>query len=128
MPIVPAGIWSTCGIGIPKVSTSPSNAAYAAERYSQGVSEDSDWPNVPSGFLMPVLVGQFDPERPRHTFEQPTRAWIDDLHAAGWAAHVTSLAPCRRADAVLFDARPAGQPPAGSVSESAPSRRVISSW
>lgn len=88
---------------------SPSHATYAAERYERGVAEYAEWPNVQSGFLMPVLVGQFDPERPRHTFEQSARAWTDELQAAGWTAATTTLAPYWWADAVLIDARPTEQ-------------------
>jgi hypothetical protein len=33
---------------------------------------------------MPVLAGQFDPARPRHTWEQPIAAWVADLEAAGF--------------------------------------------
>jgi hypothetical protein len=39
---------------------------------------------VIQGFLMPVLTGQFDPARPRMTWEQPIERWIDDLGDAGF--------------------------------------------
>ena len=31
-----------------------------------------------------VLVGQFDPAQPRHTWEQPVSAWVRDLEFAGF--------------------------------------------
>jgi hypothetical protein len=31
-----------------------------------------------------VLAGQFDPDRPRHTWEQPVEAWAGELVAAGF--------------------------------------------
>ncbi|MCP3989290.1 MAG: hypothetical protein GY724_09465 [Actinomycetia bacterium] len=37
------------------------------------------------GFLLPVLVGQFDPTQPRHTFEQPVDTWCQQLSDAGWS-------------------------------------------
>ena len=37
-----------------------------------------------SGFLMPVLLGQFEAGATRHTFEQPVDRWIEDLAAAGF--------------------------------------------
>mgnify|MGYP001824936330 CR=1 FL=1 len=98
---------------------SPAHAAYAAERYERGVTEYDDWPNVQSGFLMPVLVGQFDPDRPRHTCEQSADAWLDDLRATGWVASVTSIAPYWWADAVLLDARPA-RPPSETLRSAGP--------
>ena len=36
------------------------------------------------GFLLPVLLGQLDAERPRQTWEQPAARWCDQLRAAGW--------------------------------------------
>lgn len=64
---------------------SAQHAAYAAARYERGVAEYAGAPHVVSGFLMPVLVGQFDPRRPRHTHEQSLARWIDQLGAAGWS-------------------------------------------
>lgn len=63
----------------------PEHAAYAVERYAAGIAEYEGDELVVQGFLMPVLVGQFDPARPRHTWEQPIDAWADDLVAAGFA-------------------------------------------
>jgi hypothetical protein len=53
------------------------------------VDEYRDHPEVVDGFLMPVLVGQVEPGRARHTFEQPAAAWEDDLRTAGFTAVTT---------------------------------------
>ena len=63
---------------------SPEHAAYAVDRYAAGIAEHDGDALVVQGFLMPVLVGQFHPDRPRHTWEQPVQAWLDDLRAAGF--------------------------------------------
>ncbi|HEX6419007.1 MAG TPA: class I SAM-dependent methyltransferase [Acidimicrobiales bacterium] len=84
---------------------SPAHAAYAAERYQRGVREYAGFPDVVTGFLLPVLVGQFDPARSRHTFEQPIAAWVDQLAAAGFERVATvPLADYWWAPAVLVDA------------------------
>lgn len=57
---------------------------YLVERYTIGVAEYADHPAAIDGFLVPVLVGQLDPARPRHTFEQPAAAWARDLVDAGF--------------------------------------------
>jgi Methyltransferase domain len=67
------------------------HAAYAAARYERGLAEYPDGSDVGPGFLVPVLVGQFDPSRPRLTWEQPLDAWRADLTAAGWTVESTSL-------------------------------------
>jgi Methyltransferase domain len=69
----------------------PEHAAYAAGRYERGVAEYADGSDVGPGFLVPVLVGQFDPSRPRLTWEQPLDAWRADLAAAGWTVESTTL-------------------------------------
>ena len=63
---------------------SADHAAYVAERYELGLAEYAHAPEVVAGFLLPVLVGQFDPDRPRLTFEQPIAAWSRQLADAGW--------------------------------------------
>jgi SAM-dependent methyltransferase len=63
----------------------PEHAAYAVDRYTAGIAEYAGDELVVQGFLMPVLVGQFDPAQPRHTWEQPIDAWASDLLAAGFA-------------------------------------------
>ena len=65
---------------------SAEHARYAAERYAAGVAEYPGDDVVVQGFLMPLLIGQFDPTHTRHTWEQPVAAWVTDLHAAGFPA------------------------------------------
>jgi SAM-dependent methyltransferase len=60
------------------------HAAYAVERYAAGIAEYEGDELVVQRFLMPVLVGQFDPGQPRHTWEQPVDAWTSDLLDAGF--------------------------------------------
>jgi SAM-dependent methyltransferase len=60
------------------------HARYAVERYVAGVAEYEHDDLVVDGFLVPVLIGQFDPHRPRHTWEQPIDAWVADLASAGF--------------------------------------------
>lgn len=60
------------------------HARHLAERYEAGLAEYPDSPLVAQGFLMPVLAGQLDVERPRHTWEQPISAWVADLRVAGF--------------------------------------------
>lgn len=66
------------------VDRSPEHAAYVADRYERGVEEYVDRPEVITGFLVPVMVGQFDPARPRLTYEQPIDAWVEQLASTGW--------------------------------------------
>lgn len=63
---------------------SQDHARYAVERYERGLREYGPDSAAVSGFLMPVLVGQFDPEIARHTWEQPIERWKDDLRGAGF--------------------------------------------
>jgi hypothetical protein len=87
---------------------SPEHLVYLAERYEAGVREYADHPDVVAGFLMPVLVGQLDPSRPRYTFEQPIAGWVDVLSAAGFGVTTTPIFDYWWAPAVLLDARPIG--------------------
>lgn len=64
---------------------SKEHAAYAALRYADGIEEYRQHPEVVRGFLMPVLLGQFDPAQQRHTYEQPIEAWVTELTNAGFA-------------------------------------------
>jgi SAM-dependent methyltransferase len=88
------------------VDRSPAHLAYLVERYERGVREYDDHPEVVAQFLMPVLVGQLDPARPRYTFEHPIDEWRALLHDAGFATTATPVAPYWWADAVLIDAVP----------------------
>ncbi|MEP1122928.1 MAG: class I SAM-dependent methyltransferase [Ilumatobacter sp.] len=84
---------------------SVAHAEYATATYEAGIAEYRDDPSVIEGFLMPVLVGQFDPERPRHTYEQPAESWAGELVDAGFTdVTTTAVAPFWWADAVLVEA------------------------
>jgi SAM-dependent methyltransferase len=67
-----------------------SHAEYAATRYEVGLAEYAGDEVVAQGFLMPVLIGQFDPARQRHTFEQSVRRWTADLSSAGFVSIVAT--------------------------------------
>jgi hypothetical protein len=58
---------------------------HLAQRYALGVAEYRDHPEVVAGFLMPVLVGQVEPGRPRLTWEAPADEWVRALRDAGFA-------------------------------------------
>jgi SAM-dependent methyltransferase len=89
----------------PYADRSPDHARYAAERYEAGVAEYEDDRSVVDGFLMPVLVAQFDPARPRHTWEQPIARWVADLHEAGFGSvDARSVSPYWWAPAYLVEA------------------------
>ncbi len=83
------------------------HARYAAERYAVGVEEYRDRPDVISGFLMPVLVGQFDPNRHRSTFETAIEAWMAQLEESGWkVTNEIRVADYWWAPAVCIEAEP----------------------
>ncbi|MGB0114236.1 MAG: class I SAM-dependent methyltransferase [Ilumatobacteraceae bacterium] len=69
---------------------STEHADYAARTYTAGIAEYENDPSVITGFLMPVLVGQFAPDQPRHTHEQPIDAWADGLRQAGFHSVTTT--------------------------------------
>jgi hypothetical protein len=90
----------------PFADRSAAHARCAVERYAAGVAEYADDDLVVDGFLVPVLVGQFAPDRPRHTWEQPLDAWVEDLVSAGFTEVRTDLvSPYWWAPAHLLDAR-----------------------
>ena len=64
---------------------SDAHLAHLAERYALGIAEYPDHPEVVAGFLMPVLVGQVEPDRPRLTWEAPAAWWAKALRDAGFA-------------------------------------------
>ena len=70
---------------VPAFGDDGARLAYLAERYEEGVREYADHPEVVAGFLMPVLAGQVDPGRERHTYEQPASQWVEQLRDAGFA-------------------------------------------
>jgi len=86
---------------------SPAHLQHLASRYELGVREYDSHPEVVTGFLMPVLVGQLDPARPRFTFEQPITHWEAQLRAAGWRTTTEPVADYWWADAVAILATPA---------------------
>ncbi len=87
------------------VDRSRDRAAYAVERYERGLREYDGDDVVAQGFLMPVLVGQFDPGTVRHTHEQSADAWVAELRAAGFGeVTVHRLYPYWWADAVVLEA------------------------
>lgn len=56
-----------------------------ALRYEQGLAEYTDTRNlVDLGFLVPVLLGQLAANAPRATWEQPARAWREQVERAGF--------------------------------------------
>ncbi|HEY3259130.1 MAG TPA: class I SAM-dependent methyltransferase [Pseudonocardiaceae bacterium] len=83
----------------------PAHLSYLASRYELGLAE-YEGTLVAQGFLMPVLVGQLDPSRPRLTWEQPAAAWMAQLRAAGWdPMAVEPLADYWWAPAIVVTAR-----------------------
>ena len=95
----------------PFADRSPDHARYAVERYAAGVAEHEDDDLVVDGFLVPVLVGQFAPDRPRHTWEQPIATWAADLTSAGFAeVHHTLVHPYWWAPAHLLTAEVRSSP------------------
>jgi hypothetical protein len=62
---------------------SEAHARYAAERYEQGVAEYEGDDLVIDGFLVPVLVAQFEAGAPRATWEQPVAASVAELREVG---------------------------------------------
>ncbi|MGE4029625.1 MAG: methyltransferase domain-containing protein [Thermoleophilia bacterium] len=69
---------------VPAFDGEDARLRYLAGRYERGVEVYRRHPEVVDGFLMPVLVGQVEPGRVRHTFEGPVAAWRDDLAGAGF--------------------------------------------
>ena len=65
---------------------SAAHAAYVVDRYERGLAEYGTSSAVEADFLMPVLVGQFDPSAKDTHGEQPATQWCKDLSAAGFTA------------------------------------------
>ncbi len=87
---------------------SEEHARHVVDRYERGVAEYADDPEVIDGFLLPVLVGQFDPSRTRHTFEQSADSWVAQLASAGFATDVRPISDYWWATAVLLEATVSG--------------------
>jgi hypothetical protein len=83
---------------------SPQHAHYCVQRYRRGIAEYAEHRDVIDGFLMPVLVGQFDPTAARHTFEQSAGSWQRSLATAGWSSTALPIHDYWWAPATLFDA------------------------
>lgn len=74
-----------CEFDVPDFADrSDAHCSYLAQRYALGIDEYADHPEVIHGFLMPVLVGQVEPDAVRYTFEQPIDRWVDELEDAGF--------------------------------------------
>lgn len=104
-----AGVLAVAEFDVPAFADrSPEHAAYAAERYPRGLAEYPEAGEVGPGFLVPVLAAQFDPARPRLTWEQPVAAWVAELEASGFTvARVVDLVDYWWAPARLIVARSA---------------------
>lgn len=68
---------------IPAFAGIEDHALYCADRYRRGFQAHPD-KLVRTGFLIPVLLGQFAPNAPRHTHEQPLAQWQSQLANAGF--------------------------------------------
>ncbi|MGI9646796.1 MAG: class I SAM-dependent methyltransferase [Ilumatobacteraceae bacterium] len=77
------GRFAVVEFDVPRFSATHEHAAYCSARYRRGIEVHDD-PLVVSGFLAPVLLGQFAPDAPRHTYEQPLETWANDLRRAGF--------------------------------------------
>lgn len=91
------------------------HARYAVDRYRTGVAEYVSHPTAIEGFLMPVLLGQFEPDGVRHTYEGPAQQWRRDLERAGYGVSIEAFHPywwgptvCIEAVAHPHTATPAG--------------------
>lgn len=82
----------------------PRHARYAEERYRIALDEYRDVPDAVEGFLMPVLVAQFDPAADRLTFEQPMERWSELFEGAGFDVHTRRIADYWWAPAFLLEA------------------------
>jgi hypothetical protein len=91
---------------------SPGHLRFLAETYERGLAEyGPDRDLVAQGFLMPVLAGQLAPGAVRATWEQPSRAWQQQLEQAGYTG--VAIAPLQdywSSPAFLLTARGAGRP------------------
>ena len=84
----------------------PACVADVAARYERGLAEyERQGDLVAQGFLMPVLLGYFDPTAARTNYEQPIGAWEADLREAGFTSvRATPLYDYWWATAYLIDA------------------------
>ncbi|MBI5609032.1 MAG: GNAT family N-acetyltransferase [Deltaproteobacteria bacterium] len=79
---------------VPDWALPAERAAYCARHYRRGLAEyagnDQQFQLVAQGFLMPVLFGAFDPDRPAANYEQSAARWQAELTAAGFVAVTTT--------------------------------------
>ena len=84
----------------------PARVEYVVERLGRGLAEyGDDRELVAQGFVIPIVLGSFDPTAARTNYEQPIADWVAELREAGFA-EVTAerLYPFWWADACLVDA------------------------
>jgi hypothetical protein len=79
---------------------------YAVERYRRGVAEYAQHPLAVEGFLMPVLIAQFEPGAPRATFEQSAAAWSVEFESAGYTVTTRTVHDYWWAPAFVLEAIP----------------------
>ena len=103
---------------------SSERAGVALESFTRGVAEymqlGEDGLRVIDGFLVPILLGYFDPTAASATFEQPISSWEEDLRKAGFeGVRKTKLFDYWSADAYVVEATAAS----GALSAQAQSGR-----
>lgn len=88
------------------VEGTPEHLRSLVSRYERGIAEYGDDARlVAQGFLLPVLLGQVDPDVERTNWEQPAARWADQLTEAGFTnVDVEPLADYWWAPAVLITA------------------------
>jgi SAM-dependent methyltransferase len=88
------------------VEGTPEHLHSLVSRYERGIAEYGDDAQlVARGFLLPVLLGQVDPDVERTNWEQPVAKWADQLTEAGFTSvDVEPLADYWWAPAVLITA------------------------
>jgi SAM-dependent methyltransferase len=89
-----------------QVEGTPEQVQSLVSRYERGIAEYGDDAQlVAQGFLLPVLLGQVDPNFARTNWEQPAASWVDQLTEAGFTEiDVEPLADYWWAPAVLITA------------------------
>jgi SAM-dependent methyltransferase len=89
-----------------QVEGTPEQVQSLVSRYERGIAEyGEDAQLVARGFLLPVLLGQVDPDVARTNWEQPAASWVDQLTFAGFTEiDVEPLADYWWAPAVLITA------------------------
>ncbi len=70
---------------------SRAHADYVAGRYRRAIAEYREFPLAIDGFLIPVMLGQFDPAIERATFEQSGDRWVEQFRAAGYTVAIEPI-------------------------------------